>query len=128
MEEDAPPFIRTPIKYLDNSVKWARKFGLKVLIDLHGLPGSQNGFDNSGQFFEVLLPSWNPVDKQATKYIRLLAERYKNDTDTVTGLQPVNEPFPVKLGRSISDLESYFINSYKDVRTISGDYSIFLQG
>lgn len=28
---------------------WARKHGLHTIIDLHGAPGSQNGYDNSGQ-------------------------------------------------------------------------------
>jgi len=30
-------------------VGWARKHGLHTIIDLHGAPGSQNGYDNSGQ-------------------------------------------------------------------------------
>ena len=34
-------------------VKWADEIGLKVLIDLHGAPGSQNGFDNSGKASNV---------------------------------------------------------------------------
>lgn len=29
--------------YLDLAIEWARHTGLKVLIDLHGAPGSQNG-------------------------------------------------------------------------------------
>ena len=28
---------------------WAEEIGLKILLDLHGAPGSQNGFDNSGR-------------------------------------------------------------------------------
>ena len=35
--------------YLRRLVKWADDLGLKVLIDLHAAPGSQNGFDNSGR-------------------------------------------------------------------------------
>ena len=35
--------------YLRRLVKWADEVGLKVLIDLHAAPGSQNGFDNSGR-------------------------------------------------------------------------------
>ena len=30
-------------------MRWCDEIGLKVLIDLHGAPGSQNGFDNSGR-------------------------------------------------------------------------------
>ena len=35
--------------YLLRLVKWAQLYGLKVLIDLHGAPGSQNGFECSGR-------------------------------------------------------------------------------
>jgi glucan 1,3-beta-glucosidase len=34
---------------VDDLLDWAHANGLTVLIDIHGLKGSQNGFDNSGQ-------------------------------------------------------------------------------
>lgn len=33
---------------LKEGVLLCKKYGLKVWIDLHGVPGSQNGYDNSG--------------------------------------------------------------------------------
>jgi glucan 1,3-beta-glucosidase len=42
------PYHQGQAQYLDNAIGWARNHGLKVLIDLHGAPGSQNGYDNSG--------------------------------------------------------------------------------
>jgi glucan 1,3-beta-glucosidase len=42
------PYHQGQVQYLDNAIGWARNHGLKVLIDLHGAPGSQNGYDNSG--------------------------------------------------------------------------------
>ena len=44
---DRSPFIGC-IEELDNAFDWAEKWGLKILIDLHTVPGSQNGFDNGG--------------------------------------------------------------------------------
>ena len=35
--------------YLKRLIKWADQLGLKVLLDIHAAPGSQNGFDNSGR-------------------------------------------------------------------------------
>ncbi len=43
------PYIQGQAEYLDRAIGWAGNHGLKVLIDLHGAPGSQNGFDNSGR-------------------------------------------------------------------------------
>lgn len=31
--------------YLKKAVAWCQKYGLKVVLDLHGAPGSQNGYD-----------------------------------------------------------------------------------
>ena len=44
---DCEPFIGC-IRELDKAMNWAGKYGLQVLIDLHTVPGSQNGFDNGG--------------------------------------------------------------------------------
>ena len=44
---DVPPF-QGAIDYLDKAFNWAEHYGLKILIDLHTVPGSQNGFDNGG--------------------------------------------------------------------------------
>jgi glucan 1,3-beta-glucosidase len=37
------------LDYVDDLLDWAHANGLTVLLDIHGLKGSQNGFDNSGQ-------------------------------------------------------------------------------
>lgn len=38
------PYIQGQAEYLEKAVEWARKYDIKVMIDLHGAPGSQNGF------------------------------------------------------------------------------------
>ncbi len=37
------------LDYVDLLLDWALANGLSVLLDIHGMKGSQNGFDNSGQ-------------------------------------------------------------------------------
>ena len=51
--------------YIDAAIDWSRSLGLKIIIDLHGAPGSQNGFDNSGQRMD------KPRCKKATQSRRL---------------------------------------------------------
>jgi glucan 1,3-beta-glucosidase len=36
-------------RYLLRGIEWARKHGLRVDLDLHGAPGSQNGWNHSGR-------------------------------------------------------------------------------
>ncbi|OBT48963.1 hypothetical protein VE00_00640 [Pseudogymnoascus sp. WSF 3629] len=36
-------------RYLLRGIEWARKYGLRINLDVHGLPGSQNGWNHSGR-------------------------------------------------------------------------------
>lgn len=47
--DDDPYLFRTSWRYLLRSIEWARKYGLRVNLDLHALPGSQNGWNHSGR-------------------------------------------------------------------------------
>ncbi|RCI15882.1 hypothetical protein L249_2717 [Ophiocordyceps polyrhachis-furcata BCC 54312] len=44
-----PYVFRTSWRYLLRGIEWARRHGLRVNLDLHGLPGSQNGWNHSGR-------------------------------------------------------------------------------
>lgn len=41
--------------YLQNAFEWATTYKLKIILDFHGLQGSQNGYDHSGQVGKVRL-------------------------------------------------------------------------
>ena len=40
---EGTPYVKGAEAHLDNAIGWARKNGMKVWVDLHGAPGSQNG-------------------------------------------------------------------------------------
>ena len=44
---DRPPFVGC-VEYIDKAFDWAEKYGLQILLDLHTVPYSQNGYDNGG--------------------------------------------------------------------------------
>ncbi|KAL7951835.1 glycoside hydrolase family 5 protein [Trichoderma barbatum] len=44
---------RTSWRYLLRGIEWARKYGLRVNLDLHALPGSQNGWNHSGRYGSI---------------------------------------------------------------------------
>ncbi|RDW72130.1 hypothetical protein BP5796_08164 [Coleophoma crateriformis] len=46
--DDDPYVFRTSWRYLLRGIEWARKHGLRINLDLHALPGSQNGWTHSG--------------------------------------------------------------------------------
>jgi glucan 1,3-beta-glucosidase len=37
------PYISGQQAYIQKAITWATKYNLKVIVDLHGAPGSQNG-------------------------------------------------------------------------------------
>ena len=47
--EGDPYVFRTSWRYLLRGIEWARKYGLRINLDVHGLPGSQNGWNHSGR-------------------------------------------------------------------------------
>jgi glucan 1,3-beta-glucosidase len=47
--DDDPYVFRTSWRYLLRGIEWARKHGLRINLDLHALPGSQNGWNHSGR-------------------------------------------------------------------------------
>ena len=87
---DRPPYPGCA-EYLDLAFDWAEKYGLKILIDLHTCPGSQNGYDNGGLtgvckwctnrddvFFELSV-------------LERLAKRY-GTREGLYGIEVLNEP------------------------------------
>ncbi|KAH9972788.1 glycoside hydrolase superfamily [Lactifluus volemus] len=43
------PYVPGGWPYIKRALGWARQHNIHVILDVHGAPGSQNGFDNSGQ-------------------------------------------------------------------------------
>jgi glucan 1,3-beta-glucosidase len=47
---DGEPFLpKVSWKYFLKAIKWARKYGLRINLDLHAVPGSQNSWNHSGR-------------------------------------------------------------------------------
>lgn len=87
---DRKPFIGC-IEELDKAFSWAEKYGLKILIDLHTAPLSQNGFDNGG-ICGVCKWSQTPEEVDfVLNVLEKLAKRY-GQREGLFGITPINEP------------------------------------
>lgn len=87
---DRPPYPGC-VEYLDKAFDWAEKYGLKILIDLHTVPGSQNGYDNGG-ITGVCKWCKNPDDVEfALTVLERLAKRY-GARKGLYGIETLNEP------------------------------------
>jgi glucan 1,3-beta-glucosidase len=94
------------ISFLDSAIEWATKHSLQVVLDLHGVPYSQNGQDNSGtslrEPYALQEPKWDRPPFNGTGWLapehlavtrsvlRRIATRYAGNP-AVTHLGLVNE-------------------------------------
>lgn len=84
------------IEYLDKAFDWAEHTGLKILIDLHTVPGSQNGFDNGGLTGVV---RWHRSPREVAYVLDVLtrlAGRYRARR-ALFGIEVLNEPVSWKV-------------------------------
>ena len=96
---DREPFIGC-IEELDKAFNWAEKYGLTILIDLHTVPMSQNGFDNGG-ISGVCKWAQNPDEVEfALSVLERLAERY-GTRKGLLGIQPLNEPITENMWKTM---------------------------
>lgn len=86
-----PADVTFSLRYIDWVFDMCAKYGLTVLLDLHGLPGSQNGIDHSGCSME---PAWlERSDNIALtlQTIKVMAQRY-GARSNLMGIEIANEP------------------------------------
>lgn len=95
---------RHDISYFLKAIGWARKYGLRINLDLHAVPGSQNGWNHSGKFGTVnfLNGPMGIVNAQRTlDYIRILAQFISQPQyrDVITMFGILNEPQAFAVGK-----------------------------
>ncbi|KAF8889766.1 glycoside hydrolase [Gymnopilus junonius] len=121
---DGEPFLpKVSWTYFLKAIKWARKYGLRINLDLHALPGSQNGWNHSGRLGTVGFlngPMGYANAQRSLDYIRIIAEfisqsQYK-DVVAIFGI--VNEPQGSTLGQDV--LSKFYMEAYNIIRNAGG--------
>lgn len=113
------PYTWGAAEYMDRAIDWARQTGLKVIIDLHGAPKSQNGFDHSGR--KLASPGWGQGDSIAETHavLKIIEEKYAkwDMQDVVIAIQVVNEPFVPILDSNM--VKQFYRDAFYNLREIS---------
>lgn len=87
---DRAPLIGC-VEYLDQAFDWAEQYGIQILVDLHTVPGGQNGYDNGG-LTGVCKWHRNPAEVEfVLTVLERLAQRYR-DREGLWGIEVLNEP------------------------------------
>nr|Q12700.1 RecName: Full=Glucan 1,3-beta-glucosidase; AltName: Full=Exo-1,3-beta-glucanase; Flags: Precursor [Schwanniomyces occidentalis]CAA86951.1 exo-1,3-beta-glucanase/1,3-beta-D-Glucan glucanohydrolase [Schwanniomyces occidentalis] len=123
---DYDPYVQGQVKYLDRALDWARKYNLKVWIDLHGAPGSQNGFDNSGLRDSLGFQQGNNVNF-TLEVLEIIGKKYGGPEyeDVVIGIELLNEPLGPSL--DLNYLKEFFQQGYQNLRNSGSVQAVIIQ-
>ncbi|KAJ6681756.1 CELLULASE CONTAINING PROTEIN EXPRESSED [Salix koriyanagi] len=108
------PYVGGSLRALDNAFVWAQNHGLKVVIDLHAAPGSQNGWEHSSS--RDGSQEWGQTDaniQQTVDVIDFLAARYAK-SPSLYAVELINEPRAP--GASLDSVTRYYKAGYDAVR------------
>lgn len=106
------PYVQGAYEHLGNAVEWANQNGLKVMIDLHGAPNSQNGFDNSGKRGPV---GWTQGDTVAQTITALnkIRDDYASHP-AVAAIELLNEPMGPQL--DMNTVRQFYMDGWGNLR------------
>jgi glucan 1,3-beta-glucosidase len=109
---EAPkPFVESS-RFIDFALEQTQQNGLKLLLDLHGAPGSQNGWDHSGRGGEI---GWHKDPNNIKETLRVLetfAQKYGKHP-ALFGIELLNEPrnsIPIEI------LRTFYQDAYPRIR------------
>lgn len=128
--QEEPYLEHVSWNYVLKAIGWARKYGLRINLDLHTMPGSQNGWNHSGKLGSInfLKGPMGLVNAQrGLEYIRTLTE-FVNQPEyaPVVGILGfMNEPNAANIASGDRDIgkrivASFYLEAYKLIRGITG--------
>ncbi|EPB82458.1 hypothetical protein HMPREF1544_10797 [Mucor circinelloides 1006PhL] len=120
-DEPYVPFISW--QYLLQGVQWARKYGLRVMVELHTAPGSQNGWNHSGKAGMVGFLNGTEGESNADRTLQIATEMIRFfDKPEWTNVVPLfgvlNEPAMMKI--PAAKVKSWYQTSYNAIRKLLG--------
>ncbi|KAI3621768.1 glycoside hydrolase family 5 protein [Moniliophthora roreri] len=120
---DSEPYIQGQLPYVFKAIEWAKKYDLHVILDLHSAPGSQNGFDNSGQRLDTG-PNWHRRKEniaRTNKILKQIVATFQNETTVADTIAPLNEPAGFFGQLILNVTKQYWLDSYQSIRYPEGD-------
>mmetsp|Transcript_29696 Transcript_29696/g.58173 ORF Transcript_29696/g.58173 Transcript_29696/m.58173 type:complete len:425 (+) Transcript_29696:58-1332(+) len=119
--EAGEPWVTGDLPFLFAALDWANVHGLKVVVDLHCGPGSQNGFDNSGKKGAI---HWDDKKYRSDgsfyypnvdRTINVLVSFAQRFGDRLWALEVLNEPF---ISIDINLIHTFYQRAYDAVRAV----------
>ncbi|GAA95847.1 glycoside hydrolase family 5 protein [Mixia osmundae IAM 14324] len=116
--------------YFLKAISWARKYGLRINLDFHTMPGSQNGWNHSGKYGQIgFLKGVMGISnaQRALNYVRTLTEFISQPAyaSVIPMFSYLNEARMDSATQGnaligVTELKSYHYQVYQLVRSITG--------
>lgn len=124
-EDDMEPgkFKSSGFKYLDRALRWAKKYGIYIILDLHAAQGWQNESWHSDNIDSISL-LWNNRDfqKRVLNLWTFIAEHYK-DEEYIAGYDLLNEPD----APDVESINRLYRELVENIRKVDKKHIIFLE-
>ncbi|KAF9267774.1 glycoside hydrolase family 5 protein [Marasmius fiardii PR-910] len=116
---DVSPYIPGAWPYLLRGLNWAATHNVHVIVDLHGAPGSQNGYDNSGQRTGDPRWAYNPANVSRTiDTLKVIAREIGGMIDV---LELLNESAGFLSTQWLDVTRQFWLDAYAAVREAGGN-------
>ncbi|MCP4656816.1 MAG: glycoside hydrolase family 5 protein, partial [bacterium] len=119
-EDDDEPFVYRPEgwAWLDRNVAWAKRWGLRLIVDMHVPQGGYQGGTDMG------LALWDEEASQdrLKALWRAIALRYRDET-AIAAWDPVNEPTP----RTLAQWESLAQELVDEIRSVDPNHLLIIE-
>ena len=112
-------WVDSRLDNLEDVLRWARARGMRIVVDLHALPGGRGkrremAMFRDKRYADAFVDTW-----------RRIATRFKGNADVIYGYDLVNEP--VQLGRAPFDYWTLQRLAAEAVREIDPDTAIIVE-
>ena len=117
VEQNTGSYIPGAWPYILKALDWAAAHNIYVILDLHGAPGSQNGFDNSG--IRTGDPEWGIQQSNINATVNVISYIAKEIGDKVSVIELLNEVAGFRQGFGDA-ARQYWQSGYRAVRDAVG--------
>lgn len=117
--DDQDGFIGGGSRYIDQLFSWAAELDIRVILCLHGAPGSQNGNDHSGRTGRVDWFRRAAYRHRSLDFIERLCQEYSGQKQLIA-IEPLNEPL-IENSSNVRKLMKYYRQAGEIINRICGD-------
>lgn len=112
------PYTPGAWPYLLQALNWAKSHNIHVILDIHGAPGSQNGYDNSGE--RTSPPLWGLTPANVSRTIDTVKFIAENIGGMIDVLELLNEPAGWYSSDFAAAVRQFWLDGYAAVRAAAG--------